>query len=302
MREITVQSRAIVFGAYTVALAALNVDALRALIMLANRDQTASHVIAIPLVSLVLIGLSRAEIFSRARTAIGHGLTVILIGVGISLSGSGSYFDLGANALAVQTTGFLVCWIGGFVLAFGVPACRRAAFPLAFLLFAIPPPPAVIAAATAFLKSGSSATVASLFTLTGTPYYRQGDVFSLPGVAIEIADECSGIRSSIALLLTCLLAGQLSLRRGWTRTALLLATLPVALLKNGIRIVSLSLLSIHVDPAFLTGQLHHDGGVVFFVLALALMLPILGLLRWLDAKSLPVAIAVPRVSWIRSEL
>jgi hypothetical protein len=53
----------------------------------------------------------------------------------------------------------------------------------------------------------------------------------------------------------------------------------MAILKNAIRIVALTLLSIHVDPGFLTGQLHHEGGIVFFLLALALMTPILLLLR-----------------------
>jgi exosortase len=294
MRKSPMPLRAALFVAFTLALLALNVEALRALIALASHDQTASHVIGVPFVSLALIGFGRKEIFSNAETAVGGGLTVLLIGAGISLIGSGGYLEAGAPALAVQVAGLLVCWIGGFVLAFGMPACRRAAFPLAFLLFTIPPPPAVVAAATALLKSGSSATVAGLFTLTGTPYYRQGDVFSLPGLAIEIADECAGIRSSIALLLTSLLAGHLFLRKAWTWAALLVAIVPAAILKNGIRIVSLSLLSIHVDPSFLTGQLHHDGGAVFFLLALALMMPVLALLRWSEAKSSPVVAIVRR--------
>jgi exosortase/archaeosortase family protein len=58
----------------------------------------------------------------------------------------------------------------------------------------------------------------------------------------------------------------------------------MAILKNAIRIVSLTLLSVHVDPGFLTGQLHHEGGIVFFALALALTFPILVLLRSLEAR------------------
>ena len=54
-----------------------------------------------------------------------------------------------------------------------------------------------------------------------------------------------------------------------------LATLPLLVVKNGIRIVSLSLLSIYVDPTFLTGRLHQEGGVVFFLLALVMMAPVL---------------------------
>jgi exosortase/archaeosortase family protein len=63
---------------------------------------------------------------------------------------------------------------------------------------------------------------------------------------------------------------------------LLGAVLPMTVLKNGIRIVSLSLLAMYVDPEFLTGQLHHEGGMVFFLLALALLTPVLVVLRRLE--------------------
>jgi len=98
-------------------------------------------------------------------------------------------------------------------------------------------------------------------------------------VVIEIADECSGIRSSIALVLTGLLAGHTFLREHWTKALLLIAVLPVTLLKNGIRIVTLTLLALHVDSGFLTGQLHHEGGIVFFVISLAMVAPLVPILR-----------------------
>jgi exosortase/archaeosortase family protein len=47
------------------------------------------------------------------------------------------------------------------------------------------------------------------------------------------------------------------------------------IVKNGIRIATLTLLSIHVDPGFLSGRLHHQGGFVFFFLGLALLGPVL---------------------------
>ena len=77
------------------------------------------------------------------------------------------------------------------------------------------------------LKHGSTEAVSALFTLTGQVYHRDAFVFSLPGVVIEIADECSGIRSSIGLLLTSLLAGHVFLRNAWTKSILFLAVLPV---------------------------------------------------------------------------
>ena len=66
---------------------------------------------------------------------------------------------------------------------------------------------------------------------------------------------------------------------------LIVATLPIAILKNAIRIVSLSLLAANVDQGFLTGQLHHEGGFVFFLLALAIVFPLLSYLRGLDAAT-----------------
>jgi exosortase/archaeosortase family protein len=107
-------------------------------------------------------------------------------------------------------------------------------------------------------------------------------VFSLPGITIEVAEECSGIRSSLILLIMSLLAGHLYLRSAWTKTLLSAATLPLGIVKNGIRIVTLTLLSIYIDPSFLTGQLHQKGGIVFFLLALVILAPVLWLLQRLE--------------------
>jgi exosortase len=113
----------------------------------------------------------------------------------------------------------------------------------------------------------------------GVPIFRTGFVFALPGVIIEVARECSGIRSSLALLITSLLAGHLFLRSGWTKAVLILATLPLLVVKNGIRIVSLTLRFDLVDPSFLTGRLHRSGGMLFFLLVLIMLAPVLRLLQ-----------------------
>jgi exosortase len=178
----------------------------------------------------------------------------------------------------------VIQWVGAFTLVYGVAAVGAARFALLFLVFVAPFPGVLITAATSILKAGSAEAVAVLFSLTGTPHHRTQYIFELPRLSIEIADECSGIRSSIVLLLTSLLAGRTLLRSPWTRLLLILAVVPMTILKNGIRIVSLCLLSVHVDPGFLTGQLHHEGGVVFFVLALVLLVPIVIALERLDLR------------------
>jgi len=245
-----------------------------------NEDTTASHLALVPFVSIALVYLDRRAIFSSVRSERSAGASVIAVGLGLWLFAQ--LYQLPRNQddeLTISVVAVIVLWIGGFLLLYGRTACRRALFPLLFLGFMIPIPQFVLDPAVLFLKTGSTETVSALFTLTGTPFYREGFVFALPNVVIEIADECSGIRSSIGLLLTSLLAGHLYLRTGWKKSALVAAVVPLAILKNGIRIVSLCLLSLHVDPSFLTGQLHHEGGIVFFLLALAILAPVLALLR-----------------------
>lgn len=89
----------------------------------------------------------------------------------------------------------------------------------------------------------------------------------------------SGIRSSLSLILLTLVIAHESLRGNVRRFVLLASTIPIAILKNGVQIVTLTLLAIYVDPSFLTGSLRHDGGIVFFLLGLVMLIPVIWLLR-----------------------
>ena len=57
-------------------------------------------------------------------------------------------------------------------------------------------------------------------------------------------------------------------------------------LKNGVRIFTLTLLASYVDPGFLYGRLHREGGVVFFLLGLLLLAPLLWVLQRSEKKAL----------------
>jgi exosortase len=131
-----------------------------------------------------------------------------------------------------------------------------------------------------WLAARSADVTHAAFVLLGVPVVRDGAVFVLPaGVTIEVAQECSGIRSSLVLLAVSLVASHWFLRSAWTKAILILVTVPLAIAKNGMRIVALSLLSVYVDPGFLTGRLHHQGGIVFFSVALVLLVSMLLVLK-----------------------
>ena len=254
-----------------------------ALVELSKRDMTASHVLLVPIVTIALIIEARRSIFSSVVWNWTAAPAVVLLGAGCAWIAHAQAAAGEPRSLTLRVGAIVLLWLSGFLVFYGRRALEAALFPLMFLLFTIPIPDMVLAIVTSALKRGSAEIVEAIFSLTGTPHLREGFVFSLPNVTIEIADECSGIRSTIALLMTSLLAGQFLLRRPWQRALLVAAIVPITILKNAIRIATLSLLAIHYDPGFLAGRLHHEGGIVFFLIGLAILTPIIGLLHRVEA-------------------
>jgi exosortase len=276
----TLSRRLLLFGTCTIGLIAATSPVWKTLIAFARHNDTASHILLVPFVTAVLLMERRESLFDSVRWAPVPGATVIITGLSILIASAMSNPHVVSElAFTAMVAGALVTWLGGVLLFFGPVAFRARLFPLLFLGFAIPFPDPLVERATMYLKAGSADLVAGLFSLTHTPFYRDGFRFSMATFAIEVADECSGIRSSIALLLTSLLAGHVYLRSGWKKAILVVAVLPLALVKNAIRIVSLTLLAMYVNPSFLHGHLHNEGGIVFFLLSLGLVAPIFVLLR-----------------------
>ena len=237
--------------------------------------ESCSHILLIPFVSAYLLYSERKRIFSVLRPGWPAAIPLMLgsafcYGYSLRLA----HGDSGNAALSLAALALVLALIAAFVTCYGLRASRAAAFPLLFLIWMVPLPDAALSRTIHLLQQGSAELSFLLFKAVGVPVFRQGFVFTLPGVQIEVAQQCSGIRSSIALVITCLLAGHLFLRTGWRTAVLVLVSLPLAIVKNAVRIVTLTLLSIYVDPGFLYGSLHRDGGFVFFLLALALLFPV----------------------------
>lgn len=183
---------------------------------------------------------------------------------------------------AIEILGIVVVWMGGFILCYGAASFRAAEFPLFFLLLLIPPPPVFLDRVIAFLQRASAGAAYSTFAVLGEPILRQGYVFYLHDTAVEVAGECSGIRSFLVLFIVALLGGHMFLRSGWARVLLALLILPLAIVKNGLRIVALTLMAAHLDPSVLDSQLHRSGGIPLFFFSLVVVYLMIRLLRRLE--------------------
>ena len=92
----------------------------------------------------------------------------------------------------------------------------------------------------------ASADVAAFLSDYRHSVVRDGTVFALPGIVIQVAQECSGIHSSWVLFITSVLASHLFLRTRWRRFVLVAFAIPLAVLRNGFRILVIGLLCVHV--------------------------------------------------------
>lgn len=249
--------------------------------LISSRSDYYSHIILVPFMAAYLMLVKRKEIVKIADYSVKQGACVVVVGMLLYALGLWQRKWLGINDFASMiTAGSIVVVWGGFLLVFGRQAFTVARFSLLLLLFAVPIPLRLLEALIHILQVGSTEVVQWLFDVTGTVYYREGFVYQLPGMNIEVAKECSGIRSTIALIISCVLAGHLFLASTRRQVVLLITVLPITIFKNAIRILTLSLLSIHVDPKFITdGWLHHSGGIVFYMPALGLLGLVLTWLR-----------------------
>jgi exosortase len=189
--------------------------------------------------------------------------------------------------LSLDVLALVIWWVGAFVLCFGNEVARVCLFPLGFLLWLVPIPDFMLAHIITFLQQWSAFAAQLLFTAAGVPVSQDGFFLTIPGLTLEVAKECSSIRSSLMLVLTSMVLAQLELRAFWRKLLVVAVAIPLSVAKNGLRIFTIAMLGTKIDPGFLTGRLHHHGGVVFLLIALVVIVLLLWILR--KGEQRPVA-------------
>jgi exosortase len=260
------------------------------------RNDTFSQIPLIPIITSYLVYENRKAIFREISRGWILGIVLVVPGTILLWAARTNVWQLSAtNPLTLFVFAVLLIWLGTFAMFFGTRAFRVACFPLLFLIFMVPIPEPLLSRIVYFLQDRSSDMTEVFFSAASVPYHRTGFIFDLPGVSIQVAEECSGIRSTLALLITTVLASYIFLRTSWKRLLLCVFVIPIAIFKNGLRIATLSTLAIYVNPDFLRGNLHHKGGIVFFLIALVPMAILLKLLQRGEKREsrTPTSPAVP---------
>ena len=238
-----------------------------------------SHVLLVPFISGYLIYLRRNALPQALRSSPVFGVVAFAVGLAAfgfasrieSEPGPGDFHSFFAFS-------FVTVLIAGGFLFLGRPWMRTVCFPIAFLYFMVPLPDAAVHWMETILKFGSAEVAGLLFEVCGTPVLRDGVIFQLPNITLEVAQECSGIRSSWVLFITSVVASYLLLHSPVRRAVLLAVVIPLAILRNGFRILVIGLLCVHLGPHMIHSVIHESGGPLFFALSLV---PLFLLLWWL---------------------
>jgi exosortase C (VPDSG-CTERM-specific) len=277
---------------FAIALLGAFAQPLLALINYAAGSDLFSYILLIPFVSGYLLYLRRHQLAKYYVVDRPLAMAFLAAGLGILAFAYWLHFveqsPAKADYLALVTLSFLCCLAAGGFFFFGRDWMRAAAFPLAYLIFIIPMPDAMTDALESASKYASAEVANAFFHLSGTPFLREGLVFQLSNITIEVAQECSGIRSSWVLLMTSILAANLFLKTPWRRFALVAFVIPLAILRNGFRILVIGLLCVNFGPQMIHSLIHRRGGPLFFTLSLV---PLLLLLVWLhkgEVRTRPV--------------
>lgn len=259
-------------------LSALFLKPLIALGTLVLADNLYSHLVLIPLVSAYLTWLKRPALApapSPGSSTNGLRTRPLLAPLILGALVLAGWFVAPHEwrSVPVNSTSLLILSYVSFIWAIliavlGWDTIRRLLFPVAFLVFLVPFPIAVTDQIEGFFQHTSAHASALLFGLSQTPVLRDGLIFKLPGVTLEVAQECSGIRSTLVLFITSLVGGYMFFRSKRYRLIFALAVIPIAILRNALRIFTIAMLCVHVDPGMIDSVIHRRGGPLFFALSL----------------------------------
>ncbi len=192
------------------------------------------------------------------------------------------YGILGSSGhIARPTIPVLIILITGF--CFGYPIVKTMSLPLGFLIFMVPLPTLLDRTIGVFLKSVSSHLGGMLIEMWGISVHVSGNIIDLGVTKLQVVDACSGLRFVFPLLALGIVYAHFFERVLWKKIICVLATIPIAIVTNGIRIGLTGILTEYYGPKVAEGFFHDFSGWAIFMVAFAFLFFFGRILRFFPA-------------------
>jgi exosortase len=230
-----------------------------------GHDDNYSHGFLIVPIALYLVWERRDRLGAARPSPTLAGLALVLVSLAVLVAG-----ELGAELFLTRVS-LLGVLVGAVLFLYGWQYLRVLWFPIAFLLLMIPIPAIIfnqIAFPLQLLASRFGEVVLRMFDI---PVLREGNVITLANTQLEVAEACSGIRSLISLLTLGIVYGYFTDTRFGVRFAIASATIPVAIVANGLRVAGTGMAAYYYGEQAAQGFFHEFSGWVIFVFSLAMV-------------------------------
>jgi exosortase len=239
-------------------------------------DPNYSQGFLIPIISMFLAARAlRHPDASAAPSERAPWVGILLVALGLAAYVVGT----GGSESFTTRTGFILTWLGAAWWIGGSTLGRLLTVPILFLLFSVPIPSVIYFNIAVPLQGIAASAATAVLHGAGVPVARDGNTLLLPGMALEVADACSGIRSLTVLLALGALWAYLERGKPLRRALLFASTIPLAVLGNALR-VSLTALGAYLwGPWFAEGAVHEGMGLVVFAVTLGGLFFVSRLLR-----------------------
>lgn len=252
---------ALIGAAVALAIVLVYGDTARAMVGLWRSSETYSHGFVVVPIALWLIWRRRAAL---ARLPVRPFWPALAL---VAATGLVWLFGRLADANVVQQFALVLMVVASVSVVVGHKMARAMAFPLLFLLFAVPFGEAFV---PWLMEATADFTVGAL-KLTGVPVYREGNHFVIPTGRWSVVEACSGLRYLIASLMAGTLYAYLMYASAWRRAAFIGASLLVPLVANWLRAYLIVMLGHLSGNELAVGVDHLIYGWIFFGLVIALM-------------------------------
>lgn len=248
-------------------------DAWLDILRIARRDEESSHVFLVPIVAayLVWVRWKRLRHLSPAGAWLGPAMVAL---------GWAAYF-LGDTKLwqSVWHAGAILIAIGCFVTAMGSRIIKHLFPAFLVLVFLIPVPGRVRQRIAIPMQNATARATQAVFEVADVQITRSGNLLSINGVDVAIAEACNGLRMVFALVLVCYAFAFGNPLRIHARLLILIASPFAAILCNVIRLVP----TVYVYGNYsnrVAEDFHTISGWVMLFVAFFLLMGIIRSLRW----------------------
>ncbi len=237
---------------------------LRQLVRQWYNDEDMGHGFFVPVIAAYIAWQNKDKLVISGLRTNNWGLAILVFA---ALQG---YVSVLAAELFTQRTAVVESIIGVVLFLGGMPALRILSFPIVLLFFMVPIPSVIYTQITFPLQIFASQVAEFCLNMMGYAVLRDGNVLELASQKLSVVEACSGIRSLLSLTFLSLVYSYFFDTRVWMRYFLFVATIPIAIVANSMRVTLTGILS-EIRPDLAHGFFHSASGWVIFMIALFIL-------------------------------